>query len=94
MAGSLFLNNHPSMRKRFPAPKGLGSRSYASRYADGRNGRTKNGKEQRLLKKFLPSKKEIDLSGTSIKTQRSGWSLLAGIFAITLAFWVLLLIYG
>lgn len=82
------------MRKRFPAPKGLGSRSYASRYADGRNDRTKDNQERKLLKRFLSSKKEIDLSGTSIKTQRSGWSLLAGIFGIVLVFWVLFLIFG
>ncbi|MFT6181105.1 MAG: hypothetical protein ACJAQT_001716 [Akkermansiaceae bacterium] len=48
------------MRKRFPAPKGLGSRSYADRYAEARRNRgaKDNGKTNPKVK-FLGSKKPL-----------------------------------
>jgi hypothetical protein len=80
------------MRKSFPAPKGLGSRSYASRYADGRNGRSSREKDiSKSRVKFLGTDKPLDacLRKTKLKTDE-GFS---GIFFLILSLPMLLVIF-
>ncbi len=83
------------MRKRFPAPKGLGSRSYADRYAAARTHKSSKGfSNKEALKRFLPCNKPLDLSGNSIKTSRTGWGLLLGIFVVSLILGTIILSLG
>ncbi len=81
------------MRKRFPAPKGLDSRSYADRYAEARRNTSSRGQSRQVsLQKFLPSKMPLNLKGTSLSTTRSGGTLLGGIFLITATLWIIMMV--
>ncbi|MFT6862171.1 MAG: hypothetical protein ACJAVK_000726 [Akkermansiaceae bacterium] len=81
------------MRKNFPAPKGLGSRSYADRYAESRSNTSSRKSSSRIsLKKFLPGKKPLNPKGTSLSTTRSGWALLGGISLITTTLWIIMMV--
>lgn len=93
MAAPQFIADDLPMRKRFPAPKGLDSPSYADRYAESRRNTTSKGPSRReSLKKFLPSKKPLDLTGTSLKSSRSGMGLLWGIFLTGAALWAIMMV--
>lgn len=71
------------MRKRFPVPKGLGSRSYADRYADLRRSREpRNGEKTKPKVKFLSSKEPL-----KFKIRRTGLKRETGIAGL----WYLIL---